>query len=263
MRSCLVLGSGRSGSSMLAGVLAGEHAYETGNRPMPRDFRSVENPKGLFEDFNVLEINEDLLDPLFPRAPRLPWRRKRMARRILPRGQRWAAALPPDAAVVADSALDARIKAQLGRRPFCYKDPRFAFTLPAWRPHLGEAVIVCIFREPARTANSLVAEWRRNPARAYEMTYARALAHWRAAYGRVLEQHEKGGDWVFVHYDQVLGGDGISRLEEALDARVDHRFPDAALKRADTNGESGESESATYARLCSLAGMSEHDVVER
>src|SRR5262249_21790216 len=71
-RNCLILGSGRSGTSMLAGMLrlAG---YYMGEHLVPAD---PSNPKGYFEDDEVNAINEELLSPVTPPRshPAFGWR---------------------------------------------------------------------------------------------------------------------------------------------------------------------------------------------
>ena len=57
MKNCLILGSGRSGTSMLAGTLYREGLY-IGDRVMPP---TPGNPKGYFESFDIQDLNEDIL----------------------------------------------------------------------------------------------------------------------------------------------------------------------------------------------------------
>jgi len=139
---------------MLAGVLSGAGFY-MGSELLPIDFGGQPgrqtNPKGTFEDRSVNAINEDLLEPLFPRW-RLPVGRSWARRRTLQRGLRWASALPPSVEVRSRPDVDERIAEHVSHEPFCFKDPRFCYTLPAWRPHLRDAVLLCVFREPERTA---------------------------------------------------------------------------------------------------------------
>ena len=61
-RNCLILGSGRSGTSMAAGILA-RAGYFMGAELWPAD---IGNPKGYFEDREVNKINDELIAP----APR-------------------------------------------------------------------------------------------------------------------------------------------------------------------------------------------------
>ena len=117
-RNCLILGSGRSGTSMLAGSLrlAG---YYMGAELIPAD---ETNPKGFFEDDEINAINEALLEPLTPElsSPNYGWR--------------WLASVPVDTGIECLPDLADRIEAQTAHSPYCFKDPRFCYTLPAWRP---------------------------------------------------------------------------------------------------------------------------------
>jgi Uncharacterized protein conserved in bacteria len=63
MRNCLILGSGRSGTSMVAGTLASA-GYFIGDNLYPR---LASNPKGFFEDPEINAINEDLLARILPK----------------------------------------------------------------------------------------------------------------------------------------------------------------------------------------------------
>src|ERR1700726_1587163 len=65
MRNCIILGCGRSGTSLASGLLAGS-GYFMGDHLYPP---SEGNPKGYFEDQDVNAINEDLLEPVIPARP--------------------------------------------------------------------------------------------------------------------------------------------------------------------------------------------------
>jgi len=57
MKNCIILGSGRSGTSMLAGCLA-KSGYFMGDNLYPA---REANPKGFFEDPEINAINEMLI----------------------------------------------------------------------------------------------------------------------------------------------------------------------------------------------------------
>jgi hypothetical protein len=238
---------------MMGGVMAGGGFY-MGHDPLPTNFRPDTNPKGIFEDRETIAINEALLAPFYPRPARTAFGRRRQ-RGVLERGVRWAAVLEPEAEPTATPELDARIRAQVSSRPFCFKDPRFSYTLPAWRNAVGDAVFVCVFREPARTANSLVTEWARHPERRSSMTYENGLAHWHEVYRRILRRHSTDGDWVFVHYDQALDGSAIPPLEEVLGTRLDRSFPAKELKRTPPTGRVSPEVDQLYTELCERAAF--------
>ena len=238
VRNCLILGSGRSGTSMLAGMLS-RAGYYMGEYPIAPDDA---NPKGYFEDEEINYINEELLAPLTPTRSRPAY------------GWRWLASVPVGAAAACPPEMARRIAAHTGRSPFCFKDPRFCYTLPAWRPFLSDAAFLCVFREPARTAHSIVMECRTaDYLQGLPMDFAAALDVWTLMYRHILEEHRHAGDWLFFHYDQLFDATSLSRLEAVLGVAADSRFPDPQLKRSHAEGDVGPTALAAYRRLCELA----------
>lgn len=247
MRNCLILGCGRSGTSMLAGSLSGAGYYMGEKLYRPRKA----NPKGFFESLPINAINERLLRPLAPsRSTRLFLR---IWRASFP-SERWLAELPVGTPLAMPSPrLSRRIRQQLARHlPFAFKDPRFCYTLPAWRPHLPrDTAFLCIFREPGRTAASILKEC----ATLYPdipLTEDQVYDIWLAMYGHVLRHHRHHGDWLFMHYDQVLDGSAHARIEAHLDTRIDRTFADRRLKRSAACLAPARTRD-TYDTLCSLA----------
>ena len=240
MRDAILLGSGRSGTSMLAGTLA-RAGWFSGARPYPP--RSS-NPKGFFESPDVNGVNEALLARALPERPVWqPW-------------HRWLATPPHGAAFEARGLVADRIAQLVTNRPFAFKDPRFCWTLPAWAPYVDDALRVCVFRDPAVTARSIVKECRNSEYLAgVPMSFARALEIWHASYAQVL-RHVAEGDWVFLHYDQLIDGSGFGRLEAGLGAPVDRDFPDRTLRRTRCIEAVPEEVAALYGELC---GRAEHE----
>jgi hypothetical protein len=234
---------------MVAGALSAA-GYHMGDLMLPA---SVSNPRGYFEDREVNDLNEDLLLEAAPLRP--SGRVGVLFPRRLPYGYRWLAVVAPGTRIRAAPELAARMQACVSRRPFCLKDPRFCYTLEAWRPALGDAAFICVFREPGRTATSVVAAARNE--REYlahvRPSSRRALAVWSAMYRHVLDTHRLSGDWAFIHYDQLLDGSAIPHLEALLDARIDAGFADPKLKRSADDPDVSKEASALYRRLCSLA----------
>jgi hypothetical protein len=238
-RNCLILGSGRSGTSLLAGTLRGA-GYYVGECLIEANDA---NPKGFFEDYEVNAINEELLTPMTP---------------TYSYGWRWLAAIPIGTPLPCQDAVNARIEAQTARAPFCFKDPRFCYTLPAWRPFLPETAFLCVFREPSRTANSILKECRTAPYLAgLRIDFARAVEIWRLMYRHVLDVHRQVGHWLFVHYDQLVTGVALARIEAMLGVSADRSFPDPALKRSAREGPTDAAALRVYRELCDLAGYRE------
>jgi hypothetical protein len=176
IKSVFVLGSGRSGTSLAAGLLAGA-GYHIGARPI----RSTEaNPKGFFESGEIEGVNERILRTVVPARPR--WFR-RLFRGRPRKGQFWLA-------------------------------------------HRPDAVQVVVFREPDRTADSILREAATAPyLRDFRFDREDALGLWELMYRRVLDRRPG-----------------------------DRSFPDPELARSRTAGPAEGRPAELYPRLCTLAG---------
>jgi hypothetical protein len=150
LKNCLVMGAGRSGTSMVAGALSGA-GYFMGEKmlqPTPR------NPKGYFESEVIEIINEDILKTIVPRRPLgiLGNFKKNRPREA----QYWLARVPLNTKIRCSEDIPSRIESCIQKQPFCFKDPRFSYTLPIWKPFLKNTVFICVFRHPAKTASSFI-----------------------------------------------------------------------------------------------------------
>jgi hypothetical protein len=251
MRNLLIVGSGRSGTSMTAGALAGA-GYFMGHQVLNRG--RINNPFGNYEDREINYINEHLLGQVMPEPEVIQGLTYHKDR---PReSQRWLGRLAVGTPVPLLHRFDARMRELTARKPFCFKDPRFSYTLPAWRPYLGDAAFVCVFREPFKTVSSMLRQIRDAPhLRGLELDYVGALEVWKLMYGHILETHRHQGSWLFLHYDQLLTPEGLDRLEEFTGARVDRDFPRRDLRRTYAETEIPEDVRRMYAELCGLAGF--------
>lgn len=251
-RDCLVLGSGRSGTSMMAGCLANSGYWSGYQLWEARDA----NPTGFFEDREINRINERLMASVMPKS--LPRRLSRWVPGRLGDNQRWLAALPPETVVRSNPRIDEAIGHVVSHRPFAIKDPRFTYTMDAWEPLMpdGSAYVV-VFRHPGRTIPSLAKEiadaaYLRN----VRLSEAELEERWCVGYERILAA--AAGDssrdrWVFVHYDQIMSGSGIERLEKALRTEIDTSIVNPGLKRTAESHPASVRATAAYSRLCELA----------
>jgi hypothetical protein len=238
---------------MLAGLFHGP-GYFSGDNLRPGTFS---NPLGFFEDAEINAINESLL------AKVAPWRPAGIAAAALPilRGRpKWGqlglAVLPPGLCIVPDPGLAKRMAAQACRQPYLIKDPRFSYTLASWYPYLADdTVFLCIFREPQRTVNSLLAVCREELfLRDLRMTPEKALQYWEAAYRSILHQRSMiGGDWLFIHYDELISRQAIPLLEDRLGVRADVRMVCPELKRSSMDASIWQSADDLYKTLGELA----------
>jgi hypothetical protein len=249
MRNCIILGAGRSGTSMLAGVMHGS-GYFMGDTLLEA---TPANPKGYFESQEINSLNDELIAsvvPVRPRKPRAylyPWR--------LPSGLLWLADVDVEVELRASPEQLTHIRRLVANEPFCFKDPRFCYTLGAWRPALDDATFMCVFREPGRTASSMKQNVREEPYRGYYLSRARALRVWTSMYEHILRQSSQDERWLFVHYDQILDGSAIPRIENAVATQVGTGFIDHTLKRShDDSSNLPQRTTQVYERLCELAG---------
>ena len=235
---------------MVAGSLA-RAGYFMGDKLMPA---SASNPRGFFEDIHVNSLNEDILEqaPAGFRNPILHKPRKRNP----VRHQRWLIEMPVTTIITATPSLVARIQTLVNREPYCFKDPRFSYTLPAWQPHLRNAVVVVVFRHPVETARSIVRECADEPRlRGLGMKMGRAVRIWQATYARALHLARGQDDWLFLEYEQVLRGNGLQRLAAATGARIDTDFPAQALHRNVSRVKLHGRNRRLYSALCAKAGI--------
>ncbi len=249
LKNILVLGSGRCGTSMITGALAQQNYYMGSNLYSG----TITNPKGFFESWEINSINEDLLVPVFPKRPRLIGRWFFKDRPSY--GQGWLGRLPVGTVIPSSSSINERIVHVTQKQPFCFKDPRFPYTLSAWQPFLSDTVFVCIFRDPISTAASVIKACKSEPyLRSVYIDTKLALEMWELKYRHILEVHRHQGEWLFMHYNQGFTKEGLDRLSTFLNIEVDRNFPDRSLNRSQTTDNIAPSVKRVYDELCGLAG---------
>jgi len=255
MKNILILGSGRSGTSLLAGLFD-QAGYYFGDHLHPAQ---EANPKGYFESADVNQVNEEILaDTPMVQVPRRSSVPPEVPRAYSSSRHYWLARVSPRARVHDRPERRPRMQAMLAHEPYCLKDPRFCYTLPAWRPLLANAVFLCVFRSPAVTVASMLRNCRTSPFYwDLDLTASHAAGVWSCMYAHVLKIHRHEGDWMFLHYDQLWDGEALDRLESFTGAPIDRGFPDAALRRSAAAGSDPWSTRLTYHTLCRLAGYRE------
>ncbi|MBD3347274.1 MAG: hypothetical protein GF401_19640 [Chitinivibrionales bacterium] len=202
------------------------------------------NPKGFFEDRLINEINERILACYDPENK-------------YDYGQRWLMNLPHDVQVNYVAAPIRRlIKTSTSHEPFCFKDPRFCYTLPVWKSLISEqTVYLCIFRSPSITVKSIMKEYA-------QMDYLASLyldeektyQVWADMYKHVINSNNEKEPVYFFHYDQIFDGSALDKLSKLLEVKIDLGFVDHKLKRTqaldiDVPGTVRE----MYIQLCDLA----------
>ncbi|QDV05491.1 Chondroitin synthase [Planctomycetes bacterium Poly30] len=238
----LIMGCGRSGTSMVTGMLA-DAGWNVGDRPYePRPA----NPKGFFETAEINGINEYLLSTAVTNeAP-------------LRSMQHWLAYAPEPLDLEVSPGIRHRIEALSKKGPFAYKDPRFCYTLPAWRPSMPDAKYVCIFREPSASAASIVKEVETEDYLAgVGVDFERAVEIWDAMYRQILDVHSEEGEWLFLHFDQLFTPEGVAKLEAFVGAPVAADFPERRFQRSASTRPVAASVGRTFEELCQRAGATD------
>lgn len=226
MKNVFVTGSGRSGTSMLAGMFA-RAGYFLGDRLYPP---REANPKGFFEDEHINRLNEEIITCSVrttfgsPAATGLLGRYKT--------GHLWLARFPIEHDFVCNDEQRGAIRGLTARQPFCFKDPRFCFTLENWTARVPDSLVLCIFREPASTVESILKECRSAPYLFdFSISVQDAFAIWREIYWRMLRLYERYSNIRFVCYDDVINGSVLERLDDIVETELDRTFPEAGLNR--------------------------------
>jgi hypothetical protein len=212
----LVAGSGRSGTSLMSGILQRLGFYV----PRPEVPADESNPKGFGESRWVVDFH---------------------TRRLQLAGVQSSDARPSAWALTAEAGLDREVAGELRAwlaRQFAVsadvviKDPRLLWFLPLWRrcaAQLGvEAKIVTMLRHPAAVVASKTrwyGEWQGQVAR---------TAGW-LNQALFLEQATRESPRALVHYDDLLEDwpRVIGLLGEALDLEAVRDAPAAGVRRVD------------------------------
>ncbi|AFY77448.1 MAG: sulfotransferase [Hydrococcus sp. C42_A2020_068] len=264
MRNVVILGSGRSGTSMVAGTLS-QAGYFMGEDFWPT--RNA-NPKGFFEDVEINEINEDILEPVIPKRLHIPAIKIRRLRLHIPeraffrnrplKWHRWLACVPVKTEIPSSPQIIERIQKITKKEPYCLKDPRFSYTLPVWKPYLKDTAFICVFRDPASTVLSILKECSSVDHLCHEITgirlsWQQALEMWTLMYEHILEKHSHEGEWLFIHYNQAVSPEGLNRLETFTGASVDRSFPNPNIRRSFSDKSVPKKTMKIYQKLCELA----------
>lgn len=235
---------------MVAGCLSGS-GYHMG----PHLHRATEgNQKGFFESPPINRINDTIIRPAVPTRPPIVGRWTHPSR--LGRTHMWLAQVPVGTSFQSSERIRSRMRRHVTRQPYCFKDPRFSYTLPLWRCVLDDTVFVCVFRHPVATARSIVKETSRARYAGLNLDVSAALGIYTCMYEHILTEHRSEGDWLFLHFDQVLQGDGLERLSRFLEANVDRTFPESTLRHSTEGACDAPRAMQAYTTLCELAGFS-------
>ncbi len=268
MRNCLIMGFGRSGTSLMGGILH-EAGYYMGEELYPPRHS---NPKGFFENAMINGINERILKRydyslqgygIRDMGYGMPDPGKKWSPFIPGEGHRWLSYIPPDTNIKNDDPEILKdIREVLSPKGFAYKDPRFNYTLDIWEPLLDKGTLfLCIFREPGITIESVIKECE-TAEYLSEFSIDGELAEtlWCNSYLHLLKKSEQMGPerFIFIHYEQLLSGDILQHISNRLKVTLKSDFVSNELSRVKTSRQVSGSTQQIYRKFCDLAGYNDY-----
>lgn len=259
MKNVIILGAARSGTSMLAEVFA-RSGYFLGPDLLPA---SEGNPHGYFESREIESINESILGQVIPARPQgrgAGLRQKLFYRKIPDSPGRWLVHIESVPVWSEIASLRERIERLCANEPFCFKDPRFSFTLNYWRRSLpANTVFLCLYRHPMETVASIEKEFRSQGwDRQVTMERGDFIKLWETCYKAALECASSMKQcWCFVHFEQVVSGEAREVIETLVERKLDWTSVDPKLRRSRGEGRALSSGvDGLYRRLNERSGYS-------
>lgn len=258
MHNAMILGVPRSGTSLAASLFR-DAGYFMGNKPLPP---SESNPKGYFEDEAVNQLNNQLLRQLGIVPKRLPLRKTAKLLKLFGINKpqldyRSWAHQTPRYPVKGDPtpAMAEQMKGLVAQTPFCYKDPRFTYTLKQWMGVTPDNTrFLVVFRSPVDTVVSMLKNTRiYTPPVQLSPRFCERV--WSVNYAYLLESYSGDSRFMFVHYDQILNNQATGKIAEFFEADLVNDLADPGLARSRRNDLKSEitplkQTTDLYERLC-------------
>ena len=254
MDNCLILGCGRSGTSLMAGIL-NEAGYYNGDNLYNARYS---NPMGFYENWEINSINEAILNTYITKTLKIKRKITNKSTIDSPcRGHFWLFRIDPQVKIsYRNKKIIKRISSLVLHQPFAFKDPRFSYTVSVWKDYLPvNTKFVVVFRDPSITANSIVkecksAEYLSN----MYIDYNLALQSWASIYLHIMKNYLLDKDsYIFIHYEQILSTAALPKLSKFLDTSLTDNFVDKNLRRSVKKEQYIDSITQLYKKLCILA----------
>lgn len=257
MRNLVILGTGRSGTSMVAALFRKTGVFYGDEILIPK----TPNPKGYYEDRGINELNNKIIERMLYWPIPHRWLQWAMAPVHRTHRAYWLAAPRRLWRVPVDAGAKQLMRQYVTRQPFCYKDPRFSVSLPVWRRYLpADTRFIVVFRDPDRTVDSMLRDVVETYHPALPLTPQWAYTIWRRTYRNILAMARSRGDWLFVSYDQVLNGTALPALSRFAEAEADGSELDRRISRAQPFAGKLPQRQACLTLLGRLTSRAEDDV---
>jgi len=241
MYNCLILGFGRSGTSLLGGILH-HSGYYVGSHLHPPRFS---NPEGFFEDIVINRINELILEPYdyFKLSSTFPEFSKPFSPYVPNKGHRWLTFIIQGAKIqCSDTEIIQKIDTAIRlKSPFAFKDPRFNYTLPVWLRFLPKNTkFICIFRNPVAVIKSVIKECNTmDYLKDFYVDEELVFKLWYNSYAQLLYTTKSEGykNILFVSYEDLLGGKSLNLISSHLNAIINESFIQPKYNRHTSEGK--------------------------
>ena len=235
-----VLGAGRSGTSLLMAMLntPGWHQGEV-HSIQPRQA----NPLGFYEDWEVNAINDRIIEAALKATGRAPGLSKDAGVDHPGPGQHWLARVPLNTHMEATAEQKQDMARLMEQRPFCYKDPRFSYTLDLWLEQMTpesrrQVRTICMFRRPEVVVESLLKEVRVEPTlHNLAISVKQAFAIWELSYQWILRRCRRPSaeQTLFLEYEALFSDAGQQTLKRFTGIQIDRSLPRPELNRSQGN----------------------------
>lgn len=233
MKNCLIFGSGRCGTSALAGALAHSGVY-TGLHPMGP---SPQMPLGYWEDRWVNHWNNELLA------------------QVCDYKGLFVAPIPSEARDKMPLARfhdPVRVRRMFWFTPYALKDPRFAYTYRAWKPLLvSPTVCIVLFRNPSDFVASALRLRSDHQIIAGDVSALEDM--WENSYHHVFANDD--GTFYYIEHEHIIDGSAKGFLEHLLGYSIKWSFIEPKLCH-NTDAQCPERLWDTYQELRSRASAS-------
>lgn len=256
MKNIIILGTGRSGTSMTAGLFSAGDYYmgDKVNRP------NETNPKGQFEDSGINRINELILEKVVNSRPEGKIGQLFFKHRPA-YTQKWLSILrkPIESASISED-IQVKIEYYATKTPFCYKDPRFSYTLPLWKPYFVNVKYLIVFRHPLITVESMLRQKQIiKHLNGFNLSKRYLFKVWYGMYNNITQTILpllRKEDYIFLHYNQLFESQNLDKLEGFVEYQIDRFFPEKRLvKQSSLNSFAVPAKVISlYRQLCGYSG---------
>jgi len=246
--SLFILGCGRSGTSMTAGLFRNSGRFQ-GSRLHQA---TSENTKGYFEDAKINKLNNSILAQYTPKRKNYSGIDYQCDAPEQSGG--WLSRIPLNEQIIATTSQQKEIERWIKKEPFCYKDTRFCYLIDLWYKSSSNTRMICVYRRPDIVVESILNNCRvHKHLHKFAISVDQAFQVWILMYKHILNKHIKKGKWLFLEYEDILSGQAYNALELFSETAIDRDFPENRLNRSSSTLEIPKEAKKIYTKLKALS----------